>query len=503
MCRKYGAQLVYTPMMIASQFVASPEYRARELQTTPFDRPLVCHFAANTPREFAAAAKLAEPHCDAIDLNLGCPQRTAYVGHFGSYLLEDEDRDLVVSIVKAGVEAVKVPIFCKIRLLETYERTAELCRQLYEAGASLIAVHARYRASFHRKGPGARDGPAMLDQVQKLKQEFSAGKYSNRLLVTNGNTITYEDVVKNLETTKADGIMSAEGILDDPALYLGRLGSREEAEKNDIVVEVKGGKVFDEWPKRDKWMKKMAFIKQVEAKIQKDGKDSLNRKEKKKLLKKEKLLSKLKNCSKNGSTTFPLRKLYEAADDSVGLALEYLELVRQFPAVMRTVIFHTRRIAKQELTKYQLMEECLACTSVDEVERVLNKIRIYQQNPELFVFDIEKSKTEKEALERKKIEESKRKAYEARMVRKAKREGKTDLEFYLRQGAAVPTLETVEEMKSLSKEEQMKLWKDRDHSQHCMAFHLSGECPRGRGCAFLHVASHTKNSFVESDEVAG
>lgn len=44
--RKYGAQLVYTPMMVASEFVNSEEYRAREFQTTTFDRPLVCHFAA-------------------------------------------------------------------------------------------------------------------------------------------------------------------------------------------------------------------------------------------------------------------------------------------------------------------------------------------------------------------------------------------------------------------------------------------------------------------------
>ena len=44
--RKYGAQLVYTPMMVASEFVKSEEYRAKEFQTTPFDRPLVCHFAA-------------------------------------------------------------------------------------------------------------------------------------------------------------------------------------------------------------------------------------------------------------------------------------------------------------------------------------------------------------------------------------------------------------------------------------------------------------------------
>jgi hypothetical protein len=58
-------------------------------------------------------------------------------------------------------------------------------------------------------------------------------------------------------------------------------------------------------------------------------------------------------------------------------------------------------------------------------------------------------------------------------------------------------------MKTLSKEDQLKMWKDRDHSQHCMAFHLSGDCPRGRGCAFLHVSSQNKNSFEEREEVAG
>ena len=74
----------------------------------------------------------------------------------------------------------------------------------------------------------------------------------------------------------------------------------------------------------------------------------------------------------------------------------------------------------------------------------------------------------------------------------------------LRQGATVPTLATVEELRSLSKEHQLQLWKDRGHSQHCVAFHLSKDgCPRGRGCAFLHVESQTKNSFEERDEVAG
>lgn len=104
LCRKYGATLAYTPMMSASQFVTEASAiqftsdvtvansNICEFQSIPEDRPLVCHFSANKPEDFANAAKLVEPYCDAIDLNLGCPQRTAFVGHFGSYLLGDDDR---------------------------------------------------------------------------------------------------------------------------------------------------------------------------------------------------------------------------------------------------------------------------------------------------------------------------------------------------------------------------------------------------------------------------
>jgi hypothetical protein len=197
----------------------------------------------------------------------------------------------------------------------------------------------------------------------------------------------------------------------------------------------------------------------------------------------------------------PLAELEPIAQDKPRLALEYLKWTRHYPTTMRTIIFHTRRILKIELGSYQLTEECLACCTLDEVEQVIKKVVGYQADPTSFRFDKHKAQQDKETLERKREEEGKRKAFEARMLRKAKREGK-EIEFYLRQGAMVPSAETVLELSSLSKVEQLRIWKDRDHSQHCMAFHLGG-CQRGRACAFLHMAPTTSNTFDESDEVAG
>ena len=243
----------------------------------------------------------------------------------------------------------------------------------------------------------------------------------------------------------------------------------------------------------------------------------MREKEERKLKKKSKVWSKIaaitqqqdeegdssSSSSSSSSKVISLGDLYEASDDKVRLALEYLQIVRLYPTTMRTVIFHTRRMIKKELETYQLMDECLKCTSVDGVESLVRRIRGYREDPASFVFDAAKAKSEKEALERKRREESKRKDYEARMVRKAKREGRADLEYYLRQGSAVPTSCTVEKLKTLDREEQMVLWKERGHSQHCLSFHLTGDCKRGRACAFLHVPCSNKYTFEERDEVAG
>ena len=89
------------------------------------------------------------------------------------------------------------------------------------------------------------------------------------------------------------------------------------------------------------------------------------------------------------------------------------------------------------------------------------------------------------------------------MIRKAKREKKDDLLFYLNIGADLPTPKQMESYCLLSREVLIPIWKE-NHSQHCISYHMDpNKCQRGRACAFLHVDPMSKIALQERDECAG
>ncbi|KAL9584000.1 MAG: hypothetical protein Q9212_002383 [Teloschistes hypoglaucus] len=184
------------------------------------DRPLIVQFCSNSPQEFLSAATHVSPYCDAVDLNLGCPQGIARKGHYGSFL--QESPDLIHSLISTLAENLHVPVTAKMRVLDTREDTLKYAKMLLEAGASWIAVHGR-----RREQKGHETGLADWHIIRYLRDELPP----ETVIFANGNILGNEDLERCLEVTRADGVMSAEGNLCDPGIFAGPEG-REEGKKS-------------------------------------------------------------------------------------------------------------------------------------------------------------------------------------------------------------------------------------------------------------------------------
>ncbi|PNS17395.1 hypothetical protein CAC42_7078 [Sphaceloma murrayae] len=225
--------LCYSPMFHARLFSEKPKYRDTHFQ--PFkgawperpqnstatlpqdahldgnpqnDRPLFVQFCANEPEPFLSAALAVAPYCDAVDLNLGCPQGIAKRGNYGAFL--QEDWSTISSLIQTLHEKLPIPVTAKMRVLETKEKTLEYAKMILDSGASILTVHGR-----RREQKGHNTGLADWGFIRHLRENLP----KDTVLFANGNILQHGDIQRCLEATGADGVMSAEGNLYDPTIF--------------------------------------------------------------------------------------------------------------------------------------------------------------------------------------------------------------------------------------------------------------------------------------------
>ncbi|KAJ1307670.1 hypothetical protein OPQ81_001763 [Rhizoctonia solani] len=225
----YDVHITHTPMIMAAEFSRSAIARHSDFTTSAEERGrfsllekegggrvrhirgcLVAQFAANDPKAFADACELIHPHVDGVDLNCGCPQPWAYSEHVGSWLLRQPDR--VRDLIRAAKDRLGwgYSVSIKVRVDSDLKRTQQLMETAVHAGASYITVHGRTRQQ-------ASTVPVNLPAIS-FARECVKGSLP---VVANGDAWSAVENEIIRRETGCESVMSARGLLANPALFSG------------------------------------------------------------------------------------------------------------------------------------------------------------------------------------------------------------------------------------------------------------------------------------------
>jgi len=210
---EYGADLVYSEELVDKRFVTCKRVVNKELgsidfidakgalmfRTIPEEKERVVFQVGTSSAALALqSAELVANDVAAIDVNMGCPKHFSAAGGMGAKLLDQPElvRDILTTL-RRNLPA-ETHVTCKIRLLESEHKTAELAKIIESCGVSAFAVHGRFVPQRPRE-------PAHWNLIKNVVEAVSCP------VIANGDIVCYEDFAKIRQQTGAASAMCARG----------------------------------------------------------------------------------------------------------------------------------------------------------------------------------------------------------------------------------------------------------------------------------------------------
>ncbi len=207
LCLEYGASFAVSEMVSSKGLTMGDRKSGFLMSRSGESAPEVIQIFGNDPVTMAEAAKQAEQTgCFAIDINMGCPAPKV-AGHGGGSALM-KDPELAAEIAAACVNAVSVPVTCKIRSGwdDGSLNAVYLATLLEQAGVSAVTVHGRTRKQMYAP-------PVNFDIIKEVKQAVKIP------VIGNGDINDIESAEYMYKYTGCDFIMIGRGALGNPWIF--------------------------------------------------------------------------------------------------------------------------------------------------------------------------------------------------------------------------------------------------------------------------------------------
>ncbi|MFN4908611.1 MAG: tRNA dihydrouridine synthase DusB [Bacteroidota bacterium] len=206
-CKRYGADIVYTEFISSDGLVRDARRSLEKLRLAEDERPVAIQiFGGDEEIMVDAARRAAESGPEFVDINFGCWVKNVVVRNAGAALLKDPQQ--MERLTRSIVNAVDKPVTVKTRLGWSRDNIVilDVARRIEDAGAKALTVHCRTRDMGH-------DGEADWSWIPKIKEVVSFP------VIVNGDVKTPEDVKRAFDETGADAVMIGRAAIGHPFIF--------------------------------------------------------------------------------------------------------------------------------------------------------------------------------------------------------------------------------------------------------------------------------------------
>lgn len=209
MCKKFGADVMYTEFVSSEALVRDVEKTKQKMHLFDFDRPVAIQIYGHNIDSMVRAAQVAEEfEPDFIDINYGCPMKKIVRHGAGSAMLKDVDK--MQKMTAEIVKAVKIPVTAKTRLGWSAGNLpiVEVAERLQDAGIQALAIHGRTREQLYT-------GNADWTLIGKVKNNPKI----HIPIIGNGDINSGKKAKQLLDETGVDALMIGRGAIGRPWLF--------------------------------------------------------------------------------------------------------------------------------------------------------------------------------------------------------------------------------------------------------------------------------------------
>ncbi len=209
MCKKFGADMVYTEFISSDALIRNVKQTHQKLTISEDERPVTIQIYGRDPEAMVEAAKICEEaNPDIIDINFGCPVKKVAGKGAGSGMLRTPE--LMLDITKQVVEAVNIPVTVKTRLGWDNDSKiiVPLAEQLQDCGIQALTIHGRTRAQMYT---GEADWSLIGDVKNNPRMHIP--------IIGNGDVKSPEDCKQRFDETGVDAVMIGRACFGAPWIF--------------------------------------------------------------------------------------------------------------------------------------------------------------------------------------------------------------------------------------------------------------------------------------------